>query len=772
MVTFSKQNKSSLQRRGKQLLKSKFTLYNKRRKGTMLPKKKLFAPTIVLPASLQLSSYIKPNTIRTVHTTGKTTSSSALFQNGFSGSTTQSNNDRSSSKGSVGVDVNVEKKPKKNSIKTLFGIKRDKKSPMKGAVDATVAAVRTKTSTIAAAIPRIVTTTPKNLDSGVSTSFPNQGSHNEKLFDDTLLLEQTGSGETASTTNPNTPVRGTSDNDNFDNITFTPSTESSTSAAGNGKSRRPYIFLDTDDETDHDDDVKADQALNDEEKKELDGSTRPANAATNKERQNYAGDNNSEDNIQDRIEQELNRLFDRVRKQNAAKSDIAKEQLESAVAEEKEDIDAGDSGEEEKESNPSQNSEPQESSMDEPLFDPKCQSPIIRPQNCATAKSYQTRFFSLLSRLLPAVLLMHWFVSKVLVTPYNHDTARERAQTFFRAESTESPMEGITVIVSETESKLGSAIEDRFARLGATVASIDIDCNDLNSVADSVDSVVEKFGMIDFLIHTGNLCLLPRTDQTMNDNIESITSTTLQGHDALFAGNYLSSFLVTQKILPRLEQSRFGTLVQFTSPASAFVDGSQLKIESSSSEDINTGPRPAASLLLQQQETYFSTLLHLPLEFAYAKLSEILQHRVLTRAYPNIRTMEISRGWRINGEGGADDFFDRIFGTEEGGAIPSSTAIGNDEDLQDSLYEWSQNAVWKWVAPPTPAPIIELLLGSPIGPQIGTIRPMDTTGESPAAVTYFPANTVSVVTSSALFLLAMKAKTVVWGAGGSLSSSE
>jgi hypothetical protein len=731
MVTFSKHSKRSLHRKGKQLLKSKIGLY-KRRKTTLLnlkSKTKMFVPTIVLPPSLQPSSYLRRSSIRTVHTSTKrsaaatiafkTAVSSSPFQDGFSSKSTntkaQSDDQRGSSKGSVGVGSGAEpKKPRKISIKKFLGIKKDKKSPMK-----TKANAKTK----AADVPRNVTVS--EIAGKDST--------------DVVALEDSDSENTADSTNPNTPVRGrdntdnNNDNENRHSLPATQSMESSNSR----KSHGPYIFSDTDDDDDE-------NRHSSDKEKQGSGYTVTFTAADQRRQPE-----DSEECIQARVEHELESLFARLRNKKAERRATTQEKIENARSEEKSDID-GD-GVSTEEGSP------------------------IGPQTFPTAQRKQTRGFSFLFLLLPAVLLMHWFFSEVWVTtPYSHDIATERAQKFFGTTgSTETPMKGMTVVLSETESKLGSTIEDRFARLGATVASIQeqhIDCNDLNSVAKSVDSLIKKHTKIDFLVHTGNLCLKQNT-------IESMTSkTTVQGHDALFGGNYLSPFLVTQKILPNLEQSRFGTLVQFTSQASAFAGGSKLleieAVESSSS------PPPGASVLMQQQQTYLSMLLHLPLQFASVKLSEILQHRVLSRAYPNVRTMEISNGWIGIGEKGANEFFDRVFESNEESVrgIPFSSAIttiAENEDLQDGLYEWSQNAVWKWVVSPTLPPVTEMILGSPISQQPIYQAAVHSEKKSPSFVNkYFPANTAAVVTSSALALLAMKAKTLSGASGSSWWSSE
>lgn len=298
--------------------------------------------------------------------------------------------------------------------------------------------------------------------------------------------------------------------------------------------------------------------------------------------------------------------------------------------------------------------------------------------------------------------------------------------------------------------------------MGATVASIQIDCHDLASFSESIDALLEKVDSVDFLVNTGNMCISQNKDQTILENMKSITSKTAQGYDALYAGNYLSSFLMTQKLLPKLEQSRFGTLVQFTSPLSMLVDGSRLNMDSASENPV------VSTLLQHDDDNNVLTMMKLPVQYAYAKLSEALQHRVIARSYPNVRTMEVSdaNGF-ISGGVGLNNFFYGVFEQEikETKLLPSM--IVDNEDLQDSLYEWSQNAVWKWVAPPSPS-VNDVLLGRGNGVS-------DTSINEESSMTmisqYLPsAQTFTVVTGGALAMMAMK--TSSWGPGSYWWSSE
>jgi hypothetical protein len=227
----------------------------------------------------------------------------------------------------------------------------------------------------------------------------------------------------------------------------------------------------------------------------------------------------------------------------------------------------------------------------------------------------------------------------------------------------------------------------------------------------------------------------------------------------IFAGNYISAFLMSQKLLPSLERSKFGTMVQFQHPASTFVDGSLLEIDNPSKSN------PAASVLLQNQYSFFSALLHLPNQFAYAKLAGVLQHQVFVRDYPNIRTIEFPLGWIDRGVSG---FFKRLFQTESSHTTNNdsiiSSALINDEDLQDDLYDWSQRAIWKWIATDDKLTTDDWL-------KIGHHRTRKIAQFDKSEKNYFveymaSGQTAAMVTGTALALMALKVR-ATWYTGGS-----
>lgn len=515
-----------------------------------------------------------------------------------------------------------------------------------------------------------------------------------------VALRRSNSAETADVTIDTTPTTTPSRTDEASSLPATPSTTSS-SASPNHKSS-PYIFTD-----DEHDEAEGEEAGIPQETIQRDSAQNDA--------------------IEAKLDEEMKRLDERIRDQKAGERALAQEQLSSNEAEKEKSLDESSS------------------------------SSLPTPVDKKNDDENTVSFFRLLLLLIPITLLVALFT-----TSYNPDKTLERANVFFETSGSDKPMQGITVVVAETESKIGKVMEERFGNLGATVASIQIDCHDLTSVSESIDALLKQVDSVDFLVNTGNMCIAQNKDQTVMENMKSITSKTVQGYDALYAGNYLSSFLMTQKLLPKLEQSRFGTLVQFTSGLSMLVDGSRLKMDSASEN-------PVVSTLLQHDvDNTVLSMMKLPVQYAYAKLSEALQHRVIARSYPNVRTMEVSdaNGF-ISREVGINNFFYGVFEQElKDTKLPPSMIIDN-EDLQDSLYEWSQNAVWKWVAPPSPS-VSDMLLGRGKGVSSTSINEES----SMTMITqYLPsAQTFTVVTGGALAMMAMK--TSSWGPGRYWWSSE
>lgn len=106
--------------------------------------------------------------------------------------------------------------------------------------------------------------------------------------------------------------------------------------------------------------------------------------------------------------------------------------------------------------------------------------------------------------------------------------------------------------------------------LGGRVVCIPTRHEDLSSVATAACSIKKRFNKIDLLINNAGLTY--NDECTLGD--ERMISA--HGKDLAFTVNYLSHFLLVEKLLPLLQQSDEGRVVHMTSSYHWKVDGSEL----------------------------------------------------------------------------------------------------------------------------------------------------------------------------------------------------
>ncbi|MBS1794947.1 MAG: SDR family oxidoreductase [Acidobacteria bacterium] len=82
------------------------------------------------------------------------------------------------------------------------------------------------------------------------------------------------------------------------------------------------------------------------------------------------------------------------------------------------------------------------------------------------------------------------------------------------------------------------------------VLAVEADAADEQDVAALVAAAVERFGAIDYLVHTAGLGIL-----------KPFGELTLRDFDALIEANVRSAFVVLQKVLPVMAENRFGRVV-------------------------------------------------------------------------------------------------------------------------------------------------------------------------------------------------------------------
>ena len=131
--------------------------------------------------------------------------------------------------------------------------------------------------------------------------------------------------------------------------------------------------------------------------------------------------------------------------------------------------------------------------------------------------------------------------------------------------------QGATVLGIGRNPKSLARVADEVADLPGKFVTFKADLSDLSAVSSAADEILAEYTSIDFLvnnagIHYGNPM------QTNKIDIESKT----KGYDLCFVTNYLSHFLLTEKLLPALEKSNLADprIVQVSTLYSVFSTSS------------------------------------------------------------------------------------------------------------------------------------------------------------------------------------------------------
>merc|ERR1712151_1382737 len=164
------------------------------------------------------------------------------------------------------------------------------------------------------------------------------------------------------------------------------------------------------------------------------------------------------------------------------------------------------------------------------------------------------------------------------------------------------------------------------------IISILSDFSDLESVSKASNTILSsKIKSIDFLINNAGF--------GYNEPLESYV--TKQGYDLCFGVNYLSHFLLTEKLLPLLQKSKYikPRIIQISSTFHWQVDERELIPYSSSSSSPN-GP------IASRNEKGVA----LSRAYANSKLAQILHGRALSRKLGNnkknkIEIVNVCPGW-------------------------------------------------------------------------------------------------------------------------------
>jgi len=278
------------------------------------------------------------------------------------------------------------------------------------------------------------------------------------------------------------------------------------------------------------------------------------------------------------------------------------------------------------------------------------------------------------------------------------------------------PMKGKVAVVTGAAGGIGSELVKVIHSLGGTVIAMDRDeqglitleqsllCDnnaaaanddddtfiklvthheDLNSVSASANDIKARFSTIDLLINNAGLGYVQ--DLTPGDT----RMISRHGKDLAFTVNYLSHFLLTEKLLPCLEDAETkGRIVHVTSTFHWQVDGSEIapRLESSSSSPGGEDP------LVHRSNPKEQSSKHIARSYANTKLAQIWHSRsIRVRNCASVCACPTWAATGIAGEGAARDFLQKYaFAVEHCGPGLTSTInamLRTEDELGDALND-------------------------------------------------------------------------------------
>mmetsp|Transcript_46737 Transcript_46737/g.69129 ORF Transcript_46737/g.69129 Transcript_46737/m.69129 type:complete len:395 (+) Transcript_46737:46-1230(+) len=269
------------------------------------------------------------------------------------------------------------------------------------------------------------------------------------------------------------------------------------------------------------------------------------------------------------------------------------------------------------------------------------------------------------------------------------DLAQKRYQS---REGDPFPMLGKVAVITGAAGGIGRALTRVVHELGGTIIAMDRNTTglnilrdtlgadrvvtlptnheDLSSVSRSAEEILTRFGSIDLLVNNAGLAYPP--DSKVGDpRMKSV-----HGYDLAFTVNYLSHFLLVEKLKPLLSTTRRSRVIHLTSTYHWKVDGSEL-----------IPSNPMSQPMAYQSDPSLQGPKHVERSYGNTKLAQIWHSRSI-RGVDSVCACPTWVGTGIGGEE-SRDFLETMAFPVDGAGISSAlnAMLRTEEELGDALND-------------------------------------------------------------------------------------
>lgn len=218
-----------------------------------------------------------------------------------------------------------------------------------------------------------------------------------------------------------------------------------------------------------------------------------------------------------------------------------------------------------------------------------------------------------------------------------------------------TPLKGVRVVITGATAGIGLGLVRTFSKMGASVVAlgrspkklsalkeeigdslttVQVQLADLASVQKASQDISNQFESVDILINNAGI------HYAGHANNGNGPPTTPQNLDLSFGVNYLSHFLLTERIIPLLRNSTFHpTVVQVSSSYHWAVDGSEL------TTTTNDKPIPLAAIPGRFTRPFWIDPFGSSRAYCNSKLAQIWHARALRRRHLDIQVKSICPCW-------------------------------------------------------------------------------------------------------------------------------